>query len=111
MIIVIEYSAQNIPSTSPKPARRTGFLDEGFYDNFTHPTDEPTIDQVDLDEELSSNDSGDEVSRFMDQCANDYDIEFEPLGYLANSECPIHHKSGSSLENFDNMDCEDTYPD
>ena len=46
----------------------------------------------------------------MDQCAKDYDIEFEPPSCQDNRECPIHHKLESSLATFDNMDCQDNYP-
>ena len=85
-----------MPLTSPKPTPGTGFLDEGIYDNFTRSTDELAIDRVDLDEEQSGDDSDDETSRFMDQCAKDYGIKFKPLDCQDNRESDVHRKMGSS---------------
>ncbi|XP_062203428.1 nifU-like protein 1, chloroplastic [Phragmites australis] len=59
MEIDIEDSTQIMSLTAP--ALRTGFSDEGFYNNFTPPTNEPMIDLMNFDEELSSDDSSEEV--------------------------------------------------
>ena len=102
----IESSTHNMPSTSPKSALRTGFPDEGFYDNFTLLIDnEPAAGWVDLDDDLIGDDSNFEISSFMDQCAKDYDISFELLSCQDDRVSDICRKSGSSPEASDKMDC------
>ena len=107
----IEESTHEMPSTLLKASLKTGFLDEGFYDNFTSIPNKPVINRVDFGDELSGDDLSDEVSRFMDQCTKDCKILFEPLGCYDNYEYPIHSKSRSILATSDNMDCQDTNPE
>ena len=65
---------------------------------------------MDLDEDVTGNDSSDEVSRLMHQCAKDYDIEIEPLSCLDDRKSDVCRKLGSFPAASDNMDCRDTYP-
>ena len=55
----------------PKASLKIGFSDEGFYNNFAPLLDESMNDQVDFSDELSSDNSSDVVSQFIDQYTKD----------------------------------------